>query len=67
MTDGPKYYTIQTAAERLGVSRFRIWNMIKDGQLTAKQSPIDRRQRLIPATEVEELAEFLASSKKAIA
>jgi excisionase family DNA binding protein len=66
MTDEPKYLTITQAAEVLGVDRKKIRRMIRDGQLQAIVNPIDKRERLVPRTAIESLAEF-ASTKKAAA
>jgi len=62
----PDYYTVQEAAEALGVTRYRIWTMLKRGELEAMTSPIDRRVKLIERSEIERLSRFV-KSKKAVA
>ena len=47
--------TITEAARRLGVSRNKVGTMVRDGQLTAWQNPLDKRERLIPLQSIEEL------------
>jgi excisionase family DNA binding protein len=63
MQDEPKYFTIQDAAEALGVNRKRIWRMIRDGQLEAITNPVDRREKLIPREAIERLLEFTQTKK----
>jgi excisionase family DNA binding protein len=47
--------TLTGAAEALGVSRFKMSRLIRDGQLQAFVSPLDRRQRLVRRVDVEAL------------
>ena len=47
--------TVTEAARRLGVSRHKVWALIKDGTLLARANPLDRRQKLIPVEAVENL------------
>jgi excisionase family DNA binding protein len=47
--------TIREAAEFLGVSRTKVWSLIKEGRLTATQNPLDKRERLIPGEEIRQL------------
>lgn len=61
MPDEPEYLNIQQAADALGVTRRRIWAMVKDGQLPAIQNPLDRREKLIARVDVERLAKFAHS------
>lgn len=58
MNDGREYVNIAEAAEMLGVNRRRVWQMIRDGQLEAIVNPVDRRERIIPRSQVEELMRF---------
>ena len=51
--------TLTEAAESLGVSRFKISRLIRDGELRAFVSPLDRRQRLVRRTDVEALKQQL--------
>lgn len=47
--------TIGEAADYLGVSRTKVWTLVKEGLLTATQNPLDKRERLIPTEAVHEL------------
>ena len=49
------YLTVQEAAELMSVSRFTIWRRIRAGDLTAYQSGVDRRVRLVKRSDVEAL------------
>lgn len=49
------YLGLREAAELMGVSRFTIWRLIRDGQLPAYQSQVDRRQKLVRRSDVESL------------
>ena len=51
--------TLTEAAELLGVSRFKISRLIRDGELRAFVSPLDRRQRLVRRSDVEALKQQL--------
>jgi excisionase family DNA binding protein len=47
------YVPIIEAARLLGVSRTRVWAMVRDGRLVAWPDPLDRRQRLISRASIE--------------
>lgn len=47
--------TIAEAATRLGVSRQKVWSLVREGVLQAYQNPLDKRQKLIPADALREL------------
>jgi excisionase family DNA binding protein len=49
------FMTLTAAAEALSVSRFKISRLIRDGELQAFVSPLDRRQRLVRRSDVEAL------------
>lgn len=51
-----EFITLQDAESILKVSRFTIWRLIKDGELTAFQTPADRRRKLVKRVDVETLA-----------
>jgi excisionase family DNA binding protein len=53
------FMTLTAAAEALGVSRFKISRLIRDGELQAFVSPLDRRQRLVRRSDVEALKQQL--------
>lgn len=55
MTD--EYLGLQEAADLMGVSRFTLWRLIRDGQLTAYQSEADKRRKLVRRADVEALRE----------
>jgi excisionase family DNA binding protein len=63
----PQYVTVQIAAETLGVSRRRIWDLIRQGSIEAIQNPLDKREKLIPQSEIDRLLQFARASKKAAA
>lgn len=50
------YVTVQEAAERLGVSRQKVWRLIADGTLPAHADVLDRRQKLIATADLDRLA-----------
>jgi Helix-turn-helix domain len=64
MADEPEYLNVQQAADRLGTNRRRIWQLIKEGQFHAVSNPLDKREKLIPKSQVEALSKF---SKKDVA
>jgi len=49
------FMTLTEAAEELEDSRFKISRLIRDGDLQAFGSPLDRRQRLVRRSDVEAL------------
>lgn len=51
-----EYISIGEAREILGVSKTRIAQMVKHGELTAEQNPVDRRGKLLRRAEVDALA-----------
>ena len=48
--------TITETAQRLGVSRHKVWTLVKDGTLPTRRNPLDKREKLIPVDVVERLA-----------
>jgi excisionase family DNA binding protein len=50
-----EFMTLTAAAEALDVSRFKVSRLIRDGELQAFVSPLDRRQRLVKRSDVETL------------
>jgi excisionase family DNA binding protein len=64
MADAPDYLNISQAADVLGVNRRRIRELIQAGELEAIANPLDRRETLIPRSEVDRLSAF---TKKAVA
>ena len=51
------YLTMQEAAEVLGVTRFTISRLVRDGVLASYVSPLNRRQKLVKRADVEALRE----------
>ena len=49
------YVTMREAQEILGVSNFTVWQMVKDGRLTAYRSETDRRKKLIRRADLSAL------------
>ena len=50
-----EYLTLQQAADLMGVSRFKLWRLVRDGKLTAHVSERDRREKLVRRADVEAL------------
>jgi excisionase family DNA binding protein len=61
----PKYYTVSQAAKELGVSRWKMWKLLEAGEIQAEGNPLDKREKLIPAAEVERLSQFVSAKKEA--
>ena len=49
------YVTMTEAQEILGVSRFKIWQLVKQGTLETFRSELDRREKLIRRSDLEAL------------
>jgi len=49
------YVTMTEAQEILGVSRFKIWQLVREGKLETFQSDLDRRQKLIRRRDLDSL------------
>jgi len=47
------FLTLQEAADVMGVSRFKLWRLVRDGKLVAHQSERDRREKLVRRADVE--------------
>ncbi len=48
-----EYLTLTAAAEIAGVSRVKLWRMVKDGRLPAYADPRDARVKLVKRAELE--------------
>jgi len=59
-----EFITLQQAADDLGVSRFTMWRLIRDGELVAYQAPSDRRRKLIRRVDLEALKQPRALNPK---
>ena len=51
------FVTLVEAAEELGVSRFKVSRLIRDGELRAYVSPLNRKQKLVRRGDLEGLKE----------
>jgi len=52
------FVTMREAQEELGVSNYTIWRMVREGELTAYQSPLDRRRKMIRRADLDKLREL---------
>lgn len=50
--------TVGQAADYLGVSRTKVWKLIGEGILSPVTNPLDKRQKLVPAEQIERLAQM---------
>ena len=62
MTD--EYVTVREAGELLGVSKVKMAQLLRDGVLSAQESVLDRRVKLILRADVERLAKQLRPSRR---
>jgi len=51
------FVTLTEAADELGVSRFKMSRLIRDGELRAYVSPLNRKQKLVRRRDLEALRE----------
>ncbi len=49
------FLTLQEAADLMGVSRFKLWRLVREGKLVAHQSERDRREKLVRRADIESL------------
>ncbi|MDP9364858.1 MAG: helix-turn-helix domain-containing protein [Chloroflexota bacterium] len=52
---GDEFVTMREAQEILGVSKFTMWRLVREGKLAAFQSEVDRREKLIRRSDLEGL------------
>jgi excisionase family DNA binding protein len=52
-----EFLTLTEAAEELGVSRFKMSRLIRDGELQVFVSPLNRRQKLVRRGDLAPLKE----------
>jgi excisionase family DNA binding protein len=50
-------YQITEAAKRLGVSRTKLWKMIKNNEVASHPDPLDSRKKLIDEEDIKALLE----------
>ncbi len=55
MLSANDYVTMTEAQEILGVSRFKIWQLVKEGTLQTFRSDLDRREKLIRRADLDAL------------
>ncbi len=60
-----KVYTVQEAADYLGVSRVKISKLLRDKVLTAEINPLDSREKLITLKQLDKLKSFPPAGKRA--
>lgn len=49
------FLTLNDAAEYLGISRMKLWRLVKAEKLTATTNPLDSRERIIRKSELDKL------------
>ena len=54
----PEWITMGEAMSRLGVSKHTMRRIIADNNLETMQNPIDKRERLVVASDIERLRRF---------
>lgn len=54
--------TVAEAARRLGVSRSKVWALLREGSLVATRNPLDKRQKLISVSSLKELQGYTRST-----
>jgi len=62
MSEREKLVPLGEAQEILGVSRFKVTQLVKEGKLPTFVSELDRRQKLVRLGDVEDLARPRAST-----
>ncbi len=58
------YVTMGEAQDILNVSRFKLWQLVKEGALPTFVSPLDRRQKLIRRDDLDRLRQPVPSTPK---
>jgi len=53
-----EFVTMAEARAILGVSNYTIWRMVREGELTAYQSAVDRRRKMIRRADLASLREL---------
>jgi predicted DNA-binding protein (UPF0251 family) len=52
----PELIPLNEAGRRLGISKMAIARFVREGRFRLYQNPLDRRQKLVDAREVQEAA-----------
>jgi excisionase family DNA binding protein len=55
MKHAGRKYQVTEAAERLGVSRTKLWQMIRNKEITYQRDPLDHRRKLIDVEDINAL------------
>lgn len=50
-----QFMSLREAREYLGISRQKIWRLVKDKELPFYLDPLDKRKRLVKRVDVERL------------
>ena len=58
---------LRVARERLGVSKATMARLVKEGRFTIYENPLDRRQKLVDVTELEQTVQPQPQSRPASA
>ncbi len=53
-----EFVTMAEAQVILGVSNYTIWRMVRDGELQAYQSSVDRRRKMLRRSDLDKLLEM---------
>lgn len=53
--------TLAEAARYLGVSERKVWKLSKEGAVSCRQDPLDKRKKLFKITELKKLKEASAA------
>lgn len=60
---GEQLIPVKEAQERLGVSKMTMTRLLREGRFTVTVNPLDRREKLLPVSEVDALAKFRPADK----
>jgi excisionase family DNA binding protein len=52
-----EFLTLTEAADELGISRFKMSRLIRDGEIRAYVSPLNRKQKLVRRSDLAALKE----------
>ena len=52
------HYTISKARELFGVSKNKMWRLVREGTLEVFANPLDKREKLVRRVDVEELVRY---------
>ncbi len=59
-----EYVSLKEAQEILGVSRTKIWSLVRDGMLKTYEDPLDKRKTLVLRSDVLSLKQPRAGAVK---